>query len=105
MNTCGEGKYRVWLKKKEVGEDLVYLLGGGEEPHIGSVSICEPGETPESIELKDHYDKKVTEMIAKAGAKKHGRTVVCTGGVHVNDASEEDVQKLVENCKKLKKFV
>ncbi len=105
MNTCGEGKHEVWLKKQEVGKDLVYLLGGGEESHVGSASICKPGKTHESIELKGHYDKKVTEIIAKAGAEKHDRTVACIGGVHIDDASEEDVQKLVENCKKLRKFV
>ena len=29
MITSGEGKYKVFLEEKKIGDDLVYILGGG----------------------------------------------------------------------------
>ena len=31
MITSGKGKYKVFLKKKELGDDLIFILGGGEK--------------------------------------------------------------------------
>ena len=70
-NTCGEGRYTVWIEKHEVGNDLVYLIGGGEKPHIGGMTICEPGKKSESLELSEHRDCVLTEMIAKAACEKY----------------------------------
>ncbi|MCK4327845.1 MAG: hypothetical protein KAW41_05270 [Candidatus Diapherotrites archaeon] len=105
MNTWGRGRFKVWLKKQKIGEELVYTLGGGETPHIGAVSVCEPGKKPRSVRLPHHLDYLITEPIAKAAAKKYGVKAVCVGGVHVDDASREEIKKLVKNCRELKRFV
>ena len=54
MITSGEGKYKVWLQQKKIGDNLVYILGGGEKPHIGGVVICEPGKSSQVIRLHGH---------------------------------------------------
>lgn len=105
MNTCGKGKHRVWLKKAKVGDDVVYLVGGGQRPHIGGMTVCEPGKRARNVKFAGHYDCVVTAPIAKAGARKNKRTAVCIGGVHVDAASAADIRQLVGNCKKLARFV
>ncbi len=105
MNTYGKGKYKVWLKKQKIGEDLVYFLGGGEQPHIGGITVCEPKKKPRNVKLVKHYDYIITEPIAKAACKKYKTKVTCIGGVHIDNASKEEIKKLVKNCKELVKVV
>lgn len=101
MNTYGSGKYAVWLKKELVGDDIVYLLGGGERAHVGSVVMKEPGKKAKVVKLGGHYDHLVLEPIAVAACEKYGRTVVALGGVHVDNATKEEIDILVKNCKEL----
>ena len=104
-NTCGSGKYKVWLKKSKVGDDLVYLIGGGEKAHVGGITVCEPGKKPRNVKLPGHYDYLVTEPIAKAACKRHKVKVTCIGGVRVDNATKTEVKKLVANCKGLMKWI
>jgi hypothetical protein len=101
MNTYGEGKYAVWLKKELVGEDIVYMLGGGERAHVGSVVVKEPGKKTKVVKLGGHYDHIVLEPIAVAACEKYGCTVVAVGGVHVDKATKKEIDILVNNCKEL----
>ena len=101
MITSGNGKYAVWLKQMKIGDDRIYILGGGEKSHIGSVVICEPNKSPNVIRFEGHYDDVVLEPIAKASCKKYETKVIAIGGVHIDNASNEDIDKLVENCKVL----
>ena len=39
MITSGEGRYKVWLKEERIGNDRLYILGGGEKPHIGGMVV------------------------------------------------------------------
>lgn len=98
MHTLGEGIYKVWLEKKKIDSDLVYLLGGGEKSHIGGVVICEPGSPIKVISLGEHFDYIVLKPIAEAACKKYKTTVVVIGGVHIDNASKEQIEKLIENC-------
>jgi len=105
MITYGRGKYKVWLEEKKLGDDVVYILGGGEKEHIGGIVICEPDSDPQAIRLEGHYDDIVLKPIAEAACKKYGKKVVAVGGVHIDNASKEDINKLVENCKELIKRI
>jgi len=101
MITSGEGKYKVWLEKHELDEGLVFILGGGERSHIGGIVLCEPGKNSEVIRLEGHYDDIVLKPIAEAACKKYDIKIVAVGGVHVDDATQDEIDLLVENCKKL----
>jgi hypothetical protein len=101
MNTSGEGKYKVFLEKKQLDEGIVYILGGGEKSHIGGVVVCEPGKDAQIVALEDHYDYMVLQPIAEAACKKLNKKVVAVGGVHVDNASKEEIDLLVKNCKEL----
>ena len=105
MNTSGKGKHRVWLKKEKVGGDLVYMLGGGERPHVGSAVVKEPGKRARVVRLGGHCDDQVLRPIAEAACAKYGRTVVAVGGVHVDNATEDDIALLVSNCRELMRCI
>jgi len=105
MITSGEGKYKVFLEENKNGDDLIYILGGGERSHIGGVVICEPGKKSQVIRLKGHFDDIVLKPIAEAACKKYNTKVVAVGGVHVDNASQEEIDLLVKNCRELVKCI
>jgi len=105
MIEAGNGKYRVWLKETEHGEDIILFMGGGEKTHIGSVVICEPGKKPITNNLGTHKDWIVAEPIAKKMCEVRGKTVVCIAGIHVDKATDEDIEKLKENCMKIEGMI
>jgi len=98
MLTWGKGKYKVWLEQKKIGGDLVYFLGGGEKPHIGSIIISEPGKKTKITKFHGHYDYIVLKPIAEAACKKYKRKVIAIGGIHVDNATKEEINILVKNC-------
>ncbi len=103
MLTSGEGKYRVWLEKRELGDDLIYTLGGGERPHVGGVVLKVPGKDVQTLSFSTHRDLQVLVPIAEAACEKYGVTVVVVGGIHIDDATKEEIVILVGNVKKLLK--
>ncbi|UCD13507.1 MAG: hypothetical protein JSW60_08115 [Thermoplasmatales archaeon] len=105
MITSGEGKFKVWLEEKKIGDDLLYVLGGGERTHIGGIVFCEPNKEPRIIRLPGHYDDVVLKSIAEAACKKYGTRVVATGGVHIENATKDEIEKIVENCRELEKCI
>ena len=105
MITAGEGKYKVFLEKKELDGDLVYILGGGEKSHIGGIIICEPGKESQIIRLGNHYDYQVLTPIAEEACKKYNKTVVAVGGIHIDNATKDEINIVVNNCKYLSKKV
>jgi len=105
MITSGEGKYKVWVEQKKIGEDLLFILGGGEKTHIGGVVVCVPGKKSNVVKIGSHYDHVVLQPLAEAACKKYNTKVVAVGGVHVDNASKEEIDLLVENCRRLKECI
>lgn len=101
MLTSGEGKYKVWLQQKKIGDDLIYFLGGGEKSHIGCVVVCEPNKKTKITKFQGHYDHIVLKPIAEAACKKYKTKVVAIGGIHIDNATKEDINILVENSRAL----
>ncbi len=95
----------MWLKREKIGDDLVFFLAGGQRSHIGGVVIVEPGKKAHAIRLTGHYDDIVLQPIAEAACKKYKTKVVALGGVHVDHATKQEINLLVENCKKLIKKI
>ncbi len=102
---AGRGRYEVWMRKHKVGDDLIYVLGGGERPHVGGVVVRRPGEEAEVVKLEGHRDHEVLEPIARAACERYGRTVVAVGGIHIDDASKDEIDIIVANCKELMKCI
>lgn len=105
MITAGKGKYKVWLKEENLSHERLYILGGGERPHIGGVVIIEPGKKANVVKFEGHYDHIVLEPIAEEACKKYNTKVVAVGGVHVDNASKKEIDILVKNCRELVKCI
>ncbi len=105
MITAGKGKYKVWLQRHHIGDDIVFFLGGGQHAHVGGVVIAEPGKKLKTTRLTGHYDDIVLKPIAKVACKRYKTKVIAVGGVHVDNATKEEINLLVENCKKLVKKI
>ncbi len=101
MITSGRGKYRVWLSSHQIGDDLVFFLGGGQQSHIGGVVIAQPGKKVKVVKLPGHFDHVVLRPIAETACKTYGRKVVVIGGIHVDHATKKEIRLLVKNCEKL----
>ncbi len=101
MITSGKGKLKIFLEKKELDGDLIFILGGGEKSHIGGVVICEPGKKPNVIRLGTHHDYIVLSPIAEKACEKYNKTAVAIGGIHIDDAKKDEIDQIVENCKEL----
>ena len=101
----GSKSLKVFLEKMELGQDIIYVLGGGERSHIGGIVVCEPGKKAIDICLEGHYDDIVLKPIAEEASKKYKTKVVVVGGVHVDNASKEEIEILVRNCKELIKCI
>ncbi len=105
MITSGTGKHWVKIEKHMVGENLLYVVQGGEKPHIGSVVVCEPGEKSNTIRLGTHKDYLVLGPIAEKACKKYDTTVVVVGGIHIDNATKEDIDIIMKNCKELESCI
>ena len=105
MITSGKGKYKVFLKKIKLDDDLVYILGGGEKSHVGGIVVCEPGKKTQMLKLEGHYDYVVLEPIAEKACKKYKTRVTVIGGIHIDNATKEEIKKIVDNCKELSKCI
>jgi len=101
MITSGEGKYKVFLEKKELDDDLIFILGGGEKSHVGGVVICEPRKKTKVVSLENHYDYKVLRPIAEKACKKYNKTVITLGGIHIDNATKKEIDIIVKNCTEL----
>lgn len=105
MITSGEGKYKVFLEKKLLGEDLIFILGGGEKPHVGGVVIARPDQKPVIISLEKHKDIEVLTPIAEHACKKYNKTVTAIGGIHIDNAAKEEIDIIIDNCRELLKCI
>ncbi|MDD4307185.1 MAG: hypothetical protein PHU53_00050 [Thermoplasmata archaeon] len=105
MITAGEGKHKVWLKRQDLDRGLVLMLGGGDSSHVGGAAYVTPEGEEEVMEVKGHHDLEVLLPIAKAASEKYGVPVMAVGGVHIDNASKSDIEKLVSNCRELMKCI
>jgi len=105
MITAGEGKYMVWLKRQDLDRGLVLMLGGGERSHIGGAAYVTSEGEEDTMAMDGHRDLEVLLPLARAACGKYNVPVLATGGVHVENATEEEIRILVNNCRELIKCI
>jgi len=112
QTTCGEGKWKVNLTLIETmpKKGIIVVLTGGEEPHVGAIAIAIPcsivqhaGKMTSSISvfvLPGHMDDKVAVPLAKKLSEKLNELVVVVCGLHIHNATTQDIKRLVRNSNK-----
>ncbi len=96
----------ISLSIGRIGDDLLAVLEGGSRPHIGCVvqAVSRPslrgngerGSTACVLNLTGHKDEHLCRKVAERLCIAYGVTVVCTGGVHVEGITQEQIGELSE---------
>lgn len=108
----GEGMYRIWGSLSLCLEGAALVIFGGEKPHIGSVVLTEVrsslvkesntiSTTSSVINRRGHKDEVVAREAAERIALRLQCPVSATVGIHIHEASPEDLQTLMENARQL----
>lgn len=90
----------------QIGEDLLAVLEGGSRPHIGCAvqAVARPslkndgsrGTTASVLNLTGHKDEHLCRKVAEELCRAYGVTVVCTGGVHLDDITSGQIVEISE---------
>lgn len=93
-------KWKVDLNFFEMGDDLVLMLTGGSKPHIGAVALAIPYKETSSASLLSvygHKDGEIAKPLAEKVSKEIKKTVIVIVGIHLDNATKEDIQKFIDN--------
>lgn len=105
----GKGRAAVWCTLVKLGDGLVFCIGGGDETHIGAISVTVPyrqkdnewSVSTSTITLPSHRDDVLTRIMTEKVAKATGKVVVAVGGVHLENATRNEIDEVVSNIEKL----
>lgn len=110
QESVGEGRYEIQICAVPCGEDLSVTITGGTAPHVGAVAIgigrlpdarpMQYSATVSSVAVPDHKDDVVARMAAKMLADATHGNVTVSCGIHIDNATGEELELLQENVKK-----
>ena len=103
--------YNLEAFVKQIGEDLLVAVWGGEKPHIGAVAVAQPRPS-----LKDesvvsatasvfcylgHKDDIVAKQAAERISATLNKNVTITVGIHWDDIDEAGIKTIMANSQRL----
>ncbi len=101
-------KATIHLQVAYIGKDLLIILSGAEE-HIGCVVQSFPrpslkgnhkiSASSSILNVIGHKDDYLCRYVAEYFSKAFESMVVCTGGIHIENATESDIQELLAGIK------
>jgi gallate decarboxylase subunit D len=96
-----------------IGNDLLVILWGGTEPHIGAIGMGQPRNSlrdPEKISATGsvftfigHKDDVVAKWMSEELARTLNKKVVVSCGMHWDDLTNEGIDEVLEICKKMER--
>ena len=92
----GEGRTAVELKADKLHEGLAVSLTGGRS-HIGAVVLAADGQV-RVLRREHHRDEELAIPLAKAVAAATKSPVLCYCGVHIDDATPEEIAQIRKNA-------
>ena len=94
---------------------LNIYLGGGEEPHIGTVAVSIPrpsltGDgstscTTSVFNLISHKDDVLAIPLAEELSRQLNQVVVVTAGMHIEKATTEEITRIKTNLNIMKNLI
>ena len=107
----GSGDYSVEAQLVVMGDDLVLSVIGGTHPHVGAVALGIPRPSLKNfkeisssvsvLSVVGHKDDHVARSMAEYVSASLNKRVVVIAGIHIDNASETEIKKLIKNCKDL----
>ena len=103
----GEPPHKVEALVVKMGDDLIVTVGGGIQYHVGAVAVGHVYTSPRIsravsstvsvITHPGHKEDEITQAAARKLSKCLNCSVVISAGMHIDNASEKDIQILVDN--------
>lgn len=99
------GRHMIYLHAESIGNDLLLAIYGGDEHHIGGVSVAYPTKSHyrnatttsvNSITLPGHKDYIVANSTAERICKTLESPVVVTVGIHYDAATSDEINEIVQ---------
>ena len=88
----------AWVR--EVGDDVVVAVGGGDRPHVGCVVLAVPtpgrgasGFAPSCsvLTIPPHKEEPIARAVAECVCRRLGRVTVVTAGVHEDEIDRDGI--------------
>ncbi|MBU9713243.1 hypothetical protein [Evansella tamaricis] len=82
-----------------VGGDDLIVVSGGTKPHIGAVVIATWSDDHAQVfshGLPHHKEEDLFKELASVWCTTFQKNVVVSGGIHVDNATKEDIKHLVD---------
>ncbi|UCH08338.1 MAG: hypothetical protein JSV55_04985 [Deltaproteobacteria bacterium] len=96
---------------KEIGQDLLVAIWGGERPHIGAVAVAQPrpslrdessvSATASVFCYVGHKDDLIAKEAAESLSAALNSNTTVTVGIHWDAIDEAGIKKIVENSRQL----
>ncbi|MCF8010279.1 MAG: hypothetical protein K9L17_04840 [Clostridiales bacterium] len=112
--TAGEGPEKLYCEVVFMGEDITIMVHGGKS-HTGSIAVAVPRpslDNPEEISattsvfnLPGHKDEHIAQPLAHNISSHTGRVVTVAAGFHLDNISQEQIKKVLNNLDILQKKI
>ena len=98
------GQHTIYLESKEIGNNLLIAIYGGDEHHIGSVAAAFPTQSHyrdamtvsvSTLTYPGHKDYVVANSAAEKICKALDVPTVVTVGIHYDNASTGEIQEII----------
>lgn len=96
----------ICVEIRRLGSDYHILVSGGERPHIGCTVLALPrpsldgsdkmSSTALVLNVMGHKDEEVCRYLAEKVSAGKKATVVCTGGIHMDGITKEQIAEIME---------
>jgi len=101
------GSFDLEASVRQIGEDLLVAVWGGEKPHIGAVSVAHSrpslknpknlSATSSGICFSAHKEDELVKAISEVLAATLNTRVVVTAGIHWDNIGEDGIKKVIKN--------
>jgi hypothetical protein len=106
-----KGRFKIQALVQEVGQDILVSMWGGTLPHIGSVGMATPrpslrdpkkwSATSSTFTYVGHKEDLIVKGISEMLAGRLKRKVVVVAGIHWDDITSKEIQRIARLTKKL----
>ncbi len=106
-----QGAFDLCGSVTRVGKDVVVVIWGGEQPHVGAVALAQPRKSLEDAErisatasvlsIVGHKEDVVVKSVSERLASLVDRPVVVTAGMHWDGLKKSDIKQVLKNVEML----
>lgn len=98
--------YNIAFTIQRIGRDYLFTISGGEldsGPHIGAVSVAfweAEVLDVKTFELPNHKEGELAQECARLAAKKLATTCTVICGIHIDEATSEQINEIIQYVRK-----